>query len=350
MDQQVFRSSTGEMLRDAECSSRSGHVLWRVQIRPQLMARYLTANSLFKRDDQIGRHLLVAVNALPDTRLTRVASPCEFCLAPGQTHYLVNWSFCVRHVCVPQWIMHSMITQVIDNTNTCYLMTNNVCFTLAGMNKPSEMLKDRILERRTALGLSQAQLAEKSGVSQVTIQHLESGRNSTSKKLLEIARALGVTAEWLASGKGITHEASNVKELREQPESFRYPVISWVAAGAWAEAVEPFPPGYSDRYEMSDYDSKGAAFWLEVKGDSMTSPVGISIPEGMLILVDTEAEATPGKLVIAKLADSNEATFKKLVEDGGRRFLKPLNPAYPTEMCLEGCRIVGVVVRATMKL
>lgn len=243
-----------------------------------------------------------------------------------------------------------MITQVIDKANTCYLMANNVCFTLAGMNKPSEMLKDRILERRTALGLSQAQLAEKSGVSQVTIQHLESGRNSTSKKLLDIARALGVTAEWLASGEGPRREASNVQPASQPPESFRYPVISWVAAGAWAEAVEPFPPGYSDRYEMSDYDSKGAAFWLEVKGDSMTSPVGTSIPEGMLILVDTEAEAIPGKLVVAKLADSNEATFKKLVEDGGRRFLKPLNPAYPTEMCLEGCRIVGVVVRATIKL
>lgn len=243
-----------------------------------------------------------------------------------------------------------MITQVIRKANKCYLMANNLCFIFAAMTKAPEMLKDRILERRTALGLSQAQLAEKAGVSQVTIQHLESGRNSTSKKLLEIARALGVTAEWLGSGEGRSRASSNVQASNVEPESYRYPVISWVAAGAWAEAVEPFPPGYSDRYEMSDYDSKGAAFWLEVKGDSMTSPVGTSITEGMLILVDTEAEATSGKLVIAKLADSNVATFKKLVEDGGRRFLKPLNPAYPTEMCMEGCRIVGVVVRAMIKL
>jgi SOS-response transcriptional repressor LexA len=234
--------------------------------------------------------------------------------------------------------------------DTGHLNTYNACFNLAAMNKAPEMLKDRILERRTALGLSQQQLADKAGVSQVTIQHLESGRNATSKKLLEIARALGVTAEWLASGNGQPHAESNVAGTDVQPESFRYPVISWVAAGAWAEAVEPFPPGFSDRYEMSDYNSKGAAFWLEVKGDSMTSPVGTSITEGMLILVDTEAEAYPGKLVIAKLADSNEATFKKLVEDGGRRFLKPLNPAYPMEMCMEGCRIVGVVVRAMIKL
>ncbi|EJN40333.1 SOS response transcriptional repressor, RecA-mediated autopeptidase [Pseudomonas sp. GM84] len=233
---------------------------------------------------------------------------------------------------------------------TCHLNAYNVCFNLAAMNKAPEMLKDRILERRTALGLSQQQLADKAGVSQVTIQHLESGRNATSKKLLEIARALGVTAEWLASGNGQPRAESNVVGTDVQPESFRYPVISWVAAGAWAEAVEPFPPGFSDRYEMSDYNSKGTAFWLEVKGDSMTSPVGTSITEGMLILVDTEAEAYPGKLVIAKLADSNEATFKKLVEDGGRRFLKPLNPAYPMEMCMEGCRIVGVVVRAMIKL
>lgn len=82
----------------------------------------------------------------------------------------------------------------------------------------------------------------------------------------------------------------------------------------------------------------------------MTSPVGTSITEGTLILVDTEADAKPGKLVVAKLGDSNEATFKKLVEDGGRRYLKPLNPAYPTEACAENCRIVGVVVRAMLKL
>jgi len=218
------------------------------------------------------------------------------------------------------------------------------------MTKDKAALKDRIYSRRLALGLSQQQLAEKAGVSQVTIQHLESGRNATSKKLLEIARALGVSAEWLDSGLERAPEPSNVNTAVQPNMSFRYPVISWVAAGAWAEAVEPFPPGFSDRYEMSEYDSKGPAFWLEVKGDSMTSSVGQSIAEGTLILVDTEADVKPGKLVIAKLGDSNEATFKKLVEDGGRRFLKPLNSAYPTEMCAGDCRIIGVVVRALMKL
>ncbi len=81
----------------------------------------------------------------------------------------------------------------------------------------------------------------------------------------------------------------------------------------------------------------------------MTSPVGTSIAQGSLILVDTEVEAAPGKLVVAKLPDSNEATFKKLVSDGGKLFLKPLNPAYRIEEFTEECRIVGVVVQATQK-
>ncbi|GAB6406053.1 XRE family transcriptional regulator [Pseudomonas sp. MHK4] len=215
-------------------------------------------------------------------------------------------------------------------------------------------LAERIKSARIHAKLTQKALALKAGVEQPVISQLETGKNLQSAHLPKIAHACGVSAIWLSENIGPMINAakvdSNVGEARQPVESFRYPVISWVAAGAWAEAVEPFPPGYSDRYELSDYDSKGPAFWLEVKGDSMTSPVGTSITEGTLILVDTEADAQSGKLVVAKLADSDQATFKKLVDDGGRRFLKPLNPAYPTEMCAENCRIVGVVVRALQKL
>ncbi|MFR0675855.1 LexA family protein [Enterobacterales bacterium AW_CKDN230030176-1A_HGKHYDSX7] len=218
-------------------------------------------------------------------------------------------------------------------------------------------LAERIKAARQHAQLTQKALAQQVGVEQPVISQLETGKNLQSAHLPKIAHACGVSAIWLSEALGpmlperaTSAPQSNVASTEQPTLTFRYPVISWVAAGAWAEAVEPFPPGFSDRYELSEYDAKGAAFWLEVKGDSMTAPVGQSIAEGTLILVDTEADAQHGKLVIAKLADSNEATFKKLVEDGGRRYLKPLNPAYPTEMCAGDCRIIGVVVRALMKL
>jgi len=214
-------------------------------------------------------------------------------------------------------------------------------------------LAERIKSARIHAKLTQKALALKAGVEQPVISQLETGKNLQSAHLPKIAHACGVNAIWLSEniGQMINSVAteSNVGESRQPVESYRYPVISWVAAGAWAEAVEPYPAGFSDRYEFSEYDSKGAAFWLEVKGDSMTSPVGQSITEGTLILVDTEAEAAPGKLVIAKLPDSNEATFKKLVNDGGKLFLKPLNPSWRIEPFTEDCRIVGVVVRALQK-
>ena len=214
-------------------------------------------------------------------------------------------------------------------------------------------LAERIKSARNHARLTQKALALKVGVEQPVISQLETGKNLQSAHLPKIAHVCGVNAIWLSENigpmTGSSAADSNVSDARQPVESYRYPVISWVAAGAWAEAVEPYPAGFSDRYEFSEYDSKGAAFWLEVKGDSMTSPVGQSVTEGTLILVDTEAEAAPGKLVIAKLPDSNEATFKKLVNDGGKLFLKPLNPAWRIEPFNEDCRIVGVVVRALQK-
>ncbi len=212
---------------------------------------------------------------------------------------------------------------------------------------------ERIARAIALSGKKKGEIASLCGVANSAVTQWITGESKSLRpeNLYALAKATGFRAEWLAIGEGDEKEKSdsNVGDARQPIESYRYPVISWVAAGAWAEAVEPYPAGYSDSYEFSEYDSKGPAFWLKVKGDSMTAPAGQSITEGTLILVDTEAEVAPGKLVVAKLPDSNEATFKKLVSDGGRLFLKPLNPGYPIEPLDKNCRIVGVVVQALQK-
>jgi len=212
---------------------------------------------------------------------------------------------------------------------------------------------ERIARAIQVSGKRKGEIASLCGVANSAVTQWITGESKSLRpeNLYALAKATGFRAEWLAIGEGEEREVSesNVSPAVQPTKSFRYPVVSWVAAGAWAEAVEPYPAGISDTYEFSEYDSKGPAFWLTVKGDSMTAPAGQSITEGTLILVDTEAEVAPGKLVVAKLPDSNEATFKKLVSDGGRLFLKPLNPSYPIEAVDENCRIVGVVVQALQK-
>ena len=79
----------------------------------------------------------------------------------------------------------------------------------------------------------------------------------------------------------------------------------------------------------------------------MTSPVGRSYPAGMIIFVDPEREAASGDRVVAKVNGDNEATFKQLVIDGERKYLKPLNPAYP--VITDPFRVLGKVIGAYMK-
>ena len=121
-------------------------------------------------------------------------------------------------------------------------------------------------------------------------------------------------------------------------------------AGAWCEAVEPYTLKDIDLWLESDAHIQGEAFWLQVDGDSMTAPVGLSIPEGTFVLFDTGREAINGSLVIAKLSDSNEATFKKLVIDGAQKYLKGLNPQWPLVAVNGNCRIIGVAVETKMRL
>lgn len=69
-----------------------------------------------------------------------------------------------------------------------------------------------------------------------------------------------------------------------------------------------------------------------------------------MVLVDTEVDAENGKLVVAKLTDVNEATFKKFIVDSGQKYLKALNPAFPILPINGNCKIIGVVVDAKLKL
>jgi len=71
------------------------------------------------------------------------------------------------------------------------------------MKTTAKSLGDRVKERRRALGLSQPQLAKNvGGITYQAIQQLEGGGGT--KHLVSIARALGVTAEWLQDGHGPT--------------------------------------------------------------------------------------------------------------------------------------------------
>lgn len=164
---------------------------------------------------------------------------------------------------------------------------------------------------------------------------------------------LEVRREWLEYGvlPKQPNVSSNVHQLRARNESNvlhvtrpfgKVPLISWVQAGAWCEVdVEQ----HSDAWLSCPVAISDSGYALKVLGDSMTNPgPGRSYPAGCIIFVDPEAETKTGDRVIARLPRTNEATFKVLVEDAGRQFLKPINPQYPIIEIREETHICGKVV------
>ncbi|MGX1957060.1 LexA family protein [Serratia proteamaculans] len=207
-------------------------------------------------------------------------------------------------------------------------------------------LADRVKQKRLELGLTQAQLADKAGTSQQGIVSVETGRTVRPRYLPELAKALGCDIDWLLTGSN----SNNVTYVGPHEPGKKYPVLSKVQAGAWLEAVEAYNLKDIDLWLESSAHIQGEGFWLEIDGDSMTAPMGLSIPEGTYVLFDTGREALNGNLVIAKLSDSNEATFKKLVIDGSQKYLKGLNPAWPMIPINGNCKIIGVAIQTMMKL
>lgn len=200
-------------------------------------------------------------------------------------------------------------------------------------------LGENLKKIRKAKKVTQKELAQKSGVKQSVISDLETGNAKSTGSILELANALGVTAEELK--KGVFGEDTLTNVIPVAPRMA--PVLSWVQAGTMTnvEAVDmsqvgewlPIPEGECEK-----------CFYLKVQGLSNFP----DFQEGDYILVDPTlqfSDMNSGDIIVVRKFD--DATFKKLViETDGSKYLQALNPEFkPNIIALdEDCRFVGEVV------
>lgn len=69
---------------------------------------------------------------------------------------------------------------------------------------PCNTVGERLVLARTWAGLTQTKLAKKIGIEQTSISQLERGESQRSTYIAELARACGVSTDWLAFGPGVT--------------------------------------------------------------------------------------------------------------------------------------------------
>lgn len=214
--------------------------------------------------------------------------------------------------------------------------------------KASELLQ-LLMDRH---GDNPNSLAQKSKVPQSTIFRFLNGtakepRLSTLEKLSNVYM---VPVEIFLSDSA---RAKFLKDLKEMGDSSpntvqvfrgeRVPLISWVQAGHWCEAMEPFEPGDAEDWLFCPANHSSSTFALRVRGVSMEP----KYRDGAIIYIDPERGADHLSNVIVRMEDEAEVTFKQLVIEGEKRFLRPLNPDWPGPklISIDGDAVIcGVVI------
>jgi len=216
--------------------------------------------------------------------------------------------------------------------------------------------------RRQALGLKQPQLAERlTSLDQASISRIENGKQGlTLDSLEELASALGtrpgvlqLEADAIADQADGNADGATAFQLTQAFGVRHVPLISWVEAGSFSEAVDSYARGTGVQMVQTSVKVGRLAYALRVHGQSMNNPRDDhrSFPEGSIIIVDPHREYSNSSLIIARLENEKEVTFKQFVEEGSDRFLLPLNPqfqAIPIDRPMMFCGLV--VARAEQEI
>ncbi|MBD2819523.1 helix-turn-helix domain-containing protein [Xenorhabdus sp. 42] len=219
-------------------------------------------------------------------------------------------------------------------------------------------LKDLFESKKKQLGISQETLAEDIGKTQSAISHYLNGINALNLEMATyFAEKLGVCIADFSPAldkqarKLVNVLYGNHSALTNEPYTQnQYPLLDWIDAGHWCEdPTQKYHAGRADKKYKTSVECSPHAFWLEVKGDSMASPNGLSVPQDMIILVDPEIKPVTNNLVVAKLDGENTLTFRQLITEGYDSFLKPLNIQYNMIPLTSHIHIIGVVVEARIE-
>jgi SOS-response transcriptional repressor LexA len=189
---------------------------------------------------------------------------------------------------------------------------------------------------------TQVKLAAKSQVGQSSISRvLRAETQATTDTIDALAQAFGITAAQLMTPSS---GASNI--FPAAVGTRQIPLISYVQAGGWTEAVDSFQPGDGSDWLLTDLELSENAFALEIKGESMLK----EFQPGDRVIIDPAVQPNPGDFVVAKNGE-HEATFKKYRPRGANERgeqvieLVPLNEDFPSVRSdISPFHIIGTMV------
>lgn len=214
---------------------------------------------------------------------------------------------------------------------------------------------------RDGTDFTQQDLADKAGVTQGNIAHLESGRTKTSRNLTKIAAALGVSTEWLAEGKGIPFPEPQAQSQftgatpvpAAGPDHPSRTKIRKIVELKLSAGITGFQLELDDRDGgMWDVPTRWIQkkgldpqrlLAIEVKGESMEP----NLFNGDVVVINTaDTQLVNGEVFAVNY--EGEPVIKRMIRDAGQWYLSSDNPQpkFGRRVCRgTECIVVGKVIR-----
>ena len=192
---------------------------------------------------------------------------------------------------------------------------------------------------REKMGISQAELSRRIGVSRQTFNNYELGkREADYETLLKIAEELHTSVQALLTDENLEPQNGIVLE---KDNIYMIPIFKTVSAGFGAYADDQIC-GYEPLYFETKREAE-ETLAIAVKGDSMYP----KIEEDDLVVVHKQDYFENGDIVVAVVCGENDGFVKRAFQTEEKLTLESINPSYPpmtfSGSKLDDIKIMGVV-------
>jgi len=192
-------------------------------------------------------------------------------------------------------------------------------------------LAERLAQAMNARDMSQGALARASGIAQPTIWRLVKGQAKGSTKLVAIAKALRVNADWLDSGIG--EMESGLEMTYPDPTEHQMKLGSVFPVNIWNQDGKTDDEVYVPVVVKSD---TCRAYVLSRNSGCAEAPAGT------IVVIDTGEKPGNGDLVYAKVNSS--FSVYRFLEGGDSGFLTVDDSRIPIIDIETSAELIGVAV------
>lgn len=206
-----------------------------------------------------------------------------------------------------------------------------------------ETLSDRLLYALEVLKVTQAELARKIDVKPQAINYLCKSKTKKSQLTYDIADALGISGEWLASGTGYMNPEDDPQYKLLSAQN-RVPVVTYNQVKLYC------------RKHIRSFDNESVLEWLLTTANSGENGFAVKIQDksmyprfelGTTVIINPDKKPSDKEFVLAYICSIDDIIIRQLEFNNKTIILKPINTAMYKQLTLEkDDQIIGTLVEA----